>query len=83
MSEDEVARLRAENERLREALKPFAAVASWPDVSEGACSVPIPDRYAMTWAVVTEAEAIDGGPTPTVGDCRRAAELLKEVGNDG
>jgi hypothetical protein len=67
MSEqDEIRRLEAENARLREALKPFVDEA-------GEDRGYFPDSQSLYFGV------LDGGaPTRlTVGDLRRAAEVLK------
>ncbi len=52
-----------ENNKLREGLKPFAAVRFLPDTA--------PDHGTLP------AWMDDDETMPTVGDCRRAAELLK------
>lgn len=57
----EVELLRAENDRLREALKPFAEYAA--KVSDG-------------WPDSTDVST-DNKPTVTLGDCRRAKEALE------
>lgn len=63
MSEDEVARLREENERLRAALKPFADEAA--------------RRSWMDAAGLTEMRGWNiGGSALTNADLARAAELL-------
>jgi len=68
---------RAKN--LAEALEPFAQLAGWVDVAgdEESCTPPLPDRYLLTWTATVKPEGIDHLPGhPTVGDCRRAAEVL-------
>ena len=59
----------SENERLRAALKPFADYAAH-----------FPKPHVDFETVLMECT---DAPNITFGDCRRAAELLKEVGNDG
>lgn len=69
----------AERDKLRTALKPFAELSEWTDVEgdEESGSPPLPDRYTLTWTAVRKPETIDHMPGhPTVGDCRRAADLL-------
>lgn len=70
------AALRAENDRLRgrvaeleAALKPFAGYA---------------ERWAAGWPDATEVHAPSASPGPviTLGDCRRAAELLAPAADD-
>lgn len=56
--------LESQNERLKAALKPFAAVVVLPGAPG--------DGWLIGW--------MDERPDmPTVGDCRRAAELLAEL----
>lgn len=72
----EVKRLAARVAELEAALRPFAALATWQDVAGQQGLPPLPDRYALTYAIVSEHDAEDGGPMPCIGDCRRAAALL-------
>lgn len=64
---DACRQLAAENARLRAALKPFAECG---DRLHG---------YRFTDDRHFGLPPFTAGGTPTVGDCRRAAELLKEV----
>lgn len=72
-----VLRLFDERDRLRAAAEPLLAMLEWPDVAAGVGG-PMPDRYALSWDIVTEDEAADGGPMPTIGDLRRLAAALAE-----
>ena len=63
----QIEQLRAENERLREALQPFASMAGWLSGSEID-----PDDLTPLW---------DGNDLPTLGDLRAARKALGETDN--
>lgn len=57
--------LKAENERLRELLKPLARCVPW-----------LPDGKGDEVYLGTQIRGMDNDVTPTVGECRAAAEFL-------
>jgi len=61
---EEFAELEAENEQLRAALKPLADYAT---------------RWTPDWPSELQIDSQAGRPSLTIGDCRRAAELLKRA----
>lgn len=76
-AEDEIKALRAENERLREALRPFANKYLWPD--DAGAYVASSIREDEDWDEASNDEAIDDVWIER-GEIRRARAALGEEG---